>query len=107
MAEPEFITIIEGPTPEFTSHNNLWALSLLEGAGQIGLDLCRLRTFNGPGLVERCRNAWSEGRPVVLDYPNRLGLRQHVQVIAARAEESEEGGLLHLWTRALDAEEDE
>lgn len=105
--EPEFITIVEGPEPEFTPHNDTWALSLLEGAGYIGLERCRLRTFNGPSMVERCRNAWDEGRPVLLDYPNRLGLRRQAPVAAARWEEVAEGMVLHLWVRPIDESEDE
>jgi hypothetical protein len=104
-ADPEFITIVEGPEPEFSSHNDVWALSLLEGADYIGLERCRLRTFNGPAMVERCRNAWAEGRPVVLDYPNRLGLRRQTSVAAARWEEVTEGMLLHLWVRSSGQEE--
>ena len=104
-AEPEFITIVEGPEPDFSPHNDVWALSLLEGTGFIGLERCRLRTFNGPAMVERCRNAWSEGRQVVLDYPNRLGLRRQAAVAAARWEEVTEGMLLHLWVRTPDPAE--
>ena len=106
-AEPEFITIVEGPEPNFGPHNDMWALSLLEGAEFIGLEQCRLRTFNGPAMVERCRNAWAEGRPVLLDYPNRLGLRRRVPVAAARYEEISEGMLLHLWVRTIDSPEQE
>ena len=104
-AEPEFITIVEGPEPEFSSHNDVWALSLLEGVDYIGLERCRLRTFNGPAMVERCRKAWAKGRPVLLDYPNRLGLRRQTPVAAARWEEIEEGMLLHLWVRSSDLDE--
>ncbi len=106
-AEPEYITIVEGPQPDFMPHNDGWALSLLEGARFIGLERCRLRTFNGPAMVDRCRNAWAENRPVLLDYPNRLGLRRRVGVAAARWEEVPEGMLLHLWVRAPDPSETE
>ena len=98
--EPEFITIVEGPEPEFLPHNETWALSILEGGGFIGLEQCRLRTLNGPAMVERCQNAWRAGRPVLLDYPNRLGLRRQVTVAAARHEEVLEGAVLHLWVRS-------
>ena len=103
--EPEFITIVEGPQPEFVSHEETWALSLLEGYGYIGTDRCQLRTFNGAAMVERCRKAWTEGRPVLLDYPNRFGLRQHVEVIAARYQEMEQGPLLLLWVRSPEPDE--
>jgi len=105
--EPELITIVEGPEPEFAPHSDGWALSLLEGDGHIGLEQCRLRTFNGPAMVDRCRSAWAEGRPVVLDYPNRLGLRKQATVVAARHEEVSEGMVLHLWVRARDPLEDQ
>lgn len=105
--EPEFITIVEGPEPEFTDHNDIWALSLFEGAGYIGLESCRLRTFSGPSMLERCRKAWAEGRPVLLDYPNRMGLRRQVEIAAARFQTVDEGDLLHLWVRSPEAEEDE
>lgn len=98
--EPEYITIVEGPEPEFVSHDETWALSLLEGYEYTGVDQCQLRTFNGPAMVERCRKAWAEGRPVLLDYPNRLGLRRHVHVAAARYREIEQGPLLYLWVRS-------
>ena len=97
--EPEFITIVEGPEPEFAEHNDGWVLSILEGAHYIGLERCRVRTFNGQALVERCRNAWAERRPVMLDFPNRLGLRRQAEIAAARTENIEEGDLLHLWVR--------
>jgi hypothetical protein len=103
--EPEFITIVEGPEPEFQDHNDIWVLSVLEGADYIGLERCRLRTFNGNALVKRCQDAWSEGRPVILDFPNRLGLRRQVEIAAARAETVDEGDLLHLWVRSQDEPE--
>jgi hypothetical protein len=104
--EPEFITIVEGPEPAFMPHNDTWVLSVLEGAKFIGLEQCRLRTFDGPGMVERCRNAWTEGRPVFLDYPNRLGLRRQVLVAAARWGEIQEGMLLYLWVRTRESPEE-
>jgi hypothetical protein len=105
--EPEFITIVEGPEPEFVSHDETWALSLLEGSEYIGVERCQLRTFNGPAMVDRCRKAWLEGRPVLLDYPNRFGLRRHIEVVAARHKELEHGPLLELWVRSPEPEEEE
>jgi hypothetical protein len=105
--EPEFITIVEGPEPEFVSHEETWALSLLEGPEYIGVSRCQLRTYNGSAMVERCRQAWAEGRPVLLDYPNRFGLRKHAQVVAARHKEIEQGPLLLLWVRSPEPDEDE
>jgi hypothetical protein len=98
-SEPEFITIVEGPGPEFSEHHDTWALSVLEGAVHIGLERCLVRTFNGGGLVERCRAAWHSNRPVLLDYPDRLGLRRRAEIVAARTQTVEEGDVLHLWVR--------
>lgn len=98
--EPEFITIVEGPEPEFASHNDVWAISVLESAKHIDVEQCKLRTFDGTNLVERCRNAWTDNRPVLLDYPNRLGLRRQVEVVAARAAQVDQGDLLYLWVRS-------
>ncbi len=97
--EPELITIVEGPEPQFGAHDDTWALSLLEGPRHVGLEHCPLRTFNGPAMVERCRDAWEQGRPVLLDFPNRLGLRRRLPVAAARYEAIPEGMVLHLWVR--------
>ena len=105
--EPEFITIVEGPQPDFVSHEETWALSLLEGHAYIGTDRCQLRTFNGAAMVERCRKAWAEGRPVLLDYPNRFGLRRHIEIIAARYHEVEQGPLLLLWVRSPASADDD
>ncbi len=105
--EPEFITIVEGPEPEFLSPNDTWALSVLEGPGYIGVEQCRLRTFNGTAMVERCRNAWQENRPVLLDYPNRLGLRRRAEVMAASTRSVTEGDLLLLWVRSSEEESEE
>jgi hypothetical protein len=47
------ITIIEGPPPVFEPTRDGWSLGLGEGP-HMGLTvLTRLRTFNGPALVER------------------------------------------------------
>jgi hypothetical protein len=36
----------------------------------------------------------------MLDYPNRLGLRQQAEIAAARTETIQDGDLLHLWVRS-------
>lgn len=97
--EPELITIVEGPEPQFSALDDTWALSLLEGPRHVGLEHCLLRTFSGPAMIERCRDAWEQGRPVLLDFPNRLGLRRRLPVAAARYEAIPEGMVLHLWVR--------
>ena len=47
--------------------------------------------------MERCRNAWREGRPVKLDFPDELRMRQQVDVVSIKKQELDEGPLLHLW----------
>src|SRR5882757_654553 len=57
-AEAEKITIIEGPTPVFEQTPETWLPSLSEGPTLPDLALTRLRTLNGPAMVERCWKAW-------------------------------------------------
>ena len=104
--EPEMITIVEGAIPEFVPHGVGWAYALAEGSGPQELALCEMRTFNGESMMQRCRTAWSEKRPVLLDYPNRLGLRRTVQVLAASIEAVEEGDILKLWVKSPEEDED-
>jgi hypothetical protein len=96
-AEPELITIVEGPPPEFKSTPDLWPLSIYEGPQSHLLAICQMRTFNGPKMVERCQGAWGEDRPVKLDFADSIGVRRQVSVVAARWSEVPEGHLLHLW----------
>jgi len=98
-SEPELITIIEGPTPEFRPSPYLWFQSVYEGPEDAEVSMCELRTFNGPSILERCRNAWDEGRPVRLDFPDYMRLRKQLDVVALRLQELEEGPLLVLWVR--------
>ncbi len=95
--EPELITIIEGPTPDFMPNPQVWVQSILEGPEESDVALCQLRTGNGPDIVERCERAWKEGRPVRLDYPDDMRLRQQVDVVALRLTDVDEGQLLHIW----------
>ena len=95
--EPELITIIEGPTPEFMPNPQGWMQSVYEGPQEIDVALCQLRTGNGEDIMERCLHAWDEGRPVRLDYPDDLRLRQQVDVVALRLTQIDEGELLLLW----------
>ena len=60
----EKITIIEGPPPVFEAVNDGWALGLNEGSHLSVPALTRLRTFNGPALVERCYRAWNSKLPI-------------------------------------------
>jgi hypothetical protein len=95
--EPELITIIEGPTPDFMPHPQGWVQSILEGPEETDIALCQLRTGNGADILERSERAWREGRLVRLDYPDDLRLRQQVDVVALRLTQIDEGELLLLW----------
>ncbi len=97
--EPELITVVEGPTPEFHAAPEIWALALCDGPHGSTPARARMRTFSGPKMLERCTRAWGEGRPVFLDFPDEVGLRRQVAVIAARWDEVEEGHVLHLWVK--------
>jgi hypothetical protein len=95
--EPELITIVEGPTPDFMPNQQGWVQSIYEGPDEPEVALCQLRTGNGADIVERCQRAWQEGRPVRLDYPDDLRLRQQIDVVAIRLTRIDEGELLLLW----------
>lgn len=102
------ITIIEGPPPVFEHADESWAQSLNESPDLYGIALTRLRTFNGPALVERCHRAWSKQRSIFLHYRNTLGLEEKVPILAARTMELDAGQVLFLWIRRpydLDDEE--
>jgi len=93
----EFITIVEGPTPDFTPTPAEWPWSLQEGPDGSMVAVCRLRTYNGAAMVERCQTAWQQDRPVRLDYPDGEGGRQEADIVAVRMETVEEGDVLFLW----------
>jgi hypothetical protein len=95
--EVEFITIVEGPTPDFTPISTEWPWSLQEGPNNVMCAVCKLRTLDGEAMVERCRSAWEEGRPVRLDYPDGDGGRREADIVAARIETVEKGDVLSLW----------
>lgn len=93
------ITIIEGPPPVFESIEDGWALGLNEGPFLYDLALTRLRTFNGPALVERCHRAWDKNNSILLHYRNDMGLEETAPIMAARTIESDDGHVLLLWCR--------
>ncbi len=97
--EPERITVVEGPTPEFHPAPEGWAHALCDTSRGSVPVRSRMRTFSGPKMLERCTRAWGEGRAVVLDFPDQVGLRKQAEIIAVRWEEVEEGHVLHLWVR--------
>ncbi|OQX63874.1 MAG: hypothetical protein B5M51_04580 [Anaerolinea sp. 4484_236] len=91
------ITIIEGPPPIFEPVQDGWALGLNEGPDLLVTALTRLRTFNGPELVERCYRAWHQQTPIHLLYRDEMGLEQEAPIQAVRSVDSEDGGILLLW----------
>jgi len=95
--EPEKISIIEGPPPEFALAQDLWSLAVWEGQTARAVGVCQMRTFNAAALMDRCRRAWGEGRSVHLDFPQMDGLRQQVEVLAAKPGHVEEGDMIYLW----------
>jgi len=98
------ITIIEGPPPTFELASEGWVLSLSESQSLSNMVVTRLRTFNGPGLVERCHKAWRSQHPIYLEYRTSDGLNRQAPILAARTMSVEEGHLLILWLRLTDEE---
>jgi hypothetical protein len=96
------ITIIEGPPPTFEAISDGWALGLNEGPSLADIMVTRLRTFNGPSLVERCYRAWSNRQTINLEYRTSEGLQAQSPIVAARYVEVEDGQLLLLWVRQVD-----
>ena len=91
------ITIIEGPPPVFEAVNDGWAMGLSEGSRLSVPALTRLRTFNGPALVERCYQAWHKKMPIHLHYQTEMGVEQSAPILAARNVETPDGHVLLLW----------
>lgn len=99
MADQQKITIIEGPPPVFEPTGEAWPASLGECDRPFRTVLTRLRTFNGPALVERCYRAWKNFEPVVLEFKTTDGRITQAPIQAARYIPSPEGHLLVLWVR--------
>ncbi len=98
--EAAYITIVEGPPPEFSEVNTDWAASLAEGTSRAVIATCETRTMNGEALVERCRQAWQRGRSARLDFPKPDdGGRAEAEIIAARWQLVSEGQKLILWVK--------
>lgn len=96
------ITIIEGPPPTFEEVNDGWVMGLSESLNLGEFVVTRLRTFNGPALVERCHRAWHHQQPIHLEYRDADGLQEQAPIVAARHVETDEGHLLILWVRMVD-----
>lgn len=100
----EKITIIEGPPPTFEIVYDVWANGIADSATQSSVAVTRLRTFNGPALVQRCYSAWHKREPINLEFRGSDGLTMEVPIVAARATDSADGQLLLLWVRLPDSE---
>jgi hypothetical protein len=98
----EKITIIEGPPPTFEAVEEGWVYGLNESPNLNEIVVTRLRTFNGPALVERCHRAWRHQQPIHLEFRDANGAQQQAPIVAARYVETEEGHLLLLWIRLTD-----
>ncbi|MEJ2264924.1 MAG: hypothetical protein P8X95_15875 [Anaerolineales bacterium] len=98
------ITIIEGPPPTFEAVDDGWVLGLNESPSLGEIAVTRLRTFNGPALVERCHRAWRHQQPIQLEYRTTDGIQQQAPIVAARYIETEAGHVLILWVRLTDEE---
>jgi hypothetical protein len=96
------ITIIEGPPPTFESVADSWVIGVSESPNLGEVVLTRLRTFNGPELVERCHRAWRHQQPICLEYRTEEGLQEQAPIVAARFLATEEGHMLLLWLRLVD-----
>lgn len=96
------ITIIEGPPPTFEEADDGWVTGLNESPNLGEIVVTRLRTFNGPALVERCHRAWRHQQTIHLEYRNEDGLQEQAPIVAARHIETDEGHLLILWVRMAD-----
>ena len=99
----EKITIIEGPPPTFEAVSEDWVMGLNESPTLADVALTRLRTFNGPSLVERCYRAWTNQETIRLEFRGQDGLKYDAPILASRALDVEDGQLLLLWVR-LDKE---
>jgi len=97
--EPDMITIIEGPTPDFRLAMDPWSLSVFEGNSAFMIAACQVRSFKGEELMERCQRAWQAQRPIRLDYRQIDGLRRQVEIVGARLDKIEEVDVLNLWVR--------
>ena len=98
------ITIIEGPPPNFEDVHEGWPLGLNESPSLHKLALTRLRTFNGPSLVERCYRAWRKNQTIQLEFRANDGLIHKTPIVASRTLEMDEGQLIFLWVRLTEQE---
>jgi hypothetical protein len=98
------ITIIEGPPPNFEDVHEGWPLGLNESPSLHKLALTRLRTFNGPALVERCYRAWRQRQAIQLEFRAADGLIHKTPIVASRTLDVDDGQLIFLWVRFTEQE---
>lgn len=98
------ITIIEGPPPNFEDVHEGWPLGLNESPSLHKLALTRLRTYNGPSLVERCYRAWRDRHTIQLEFRAADGLIHKTPIVASRTLEMDQGQLIFLWVRLTEQE---
>lgn len=98
------ITIIEGPPPAFEDVQEGWPLGLNESPSLHKLAMTRLRTFNGPALVERCYRAWNKRHTIQLEFRGADGLIHKTPIVASRSLAMEDGQLILLWVRLTEQE---
>ncbi len=97
MSEPELISIIEGPTPDFLTNGHGSLQSIYEGPIEMATAVCELRTNTGPAIIDRCTAAWREQRLVKLEFPDEARMPQLIDVISMQLRERDEGEILMLW----------
>lgn len=102
----EKITIIEGPPPTFEVAGDGWAMGLNESPHLYNVAVTRLRTFNGPSLIERCNRAWRRRDNINLEYRSIDGFESQAPILAARHLETIDGQMLVLWVR-LELDDDD
>ena len=78
-----------------------WALGLNESPFLYDISLTKVRTFNGPALVERCHRMWKKNGNMTLLYRNDMGVEEEAPIMAARSVDTEEGQVLLLWIRNI------
>jgi hypothetical protein len=93
------ITIIEGPPPLFEAVSENWALGMIDSDSLGRIAMTRLRTFNGPALLERCHRAWRHQQTIRLEFRTPEGLAALAPIVAARFMETPDGHVLLLWVR--------
>lgn len=99
LNEPELISIIEGPPPQFQFEDDQSTLLFQDTSGPFEIARCDTRTFSGPKMMARCSNAWAERRSVMLEYKDLDGLKQRTEICGIRFDKLDEGTLLQIWVR--------